>query len=147
MPGDHIRKIAGIDRGNAFKIPCSLAWTKHQPCPDLLTDALCEVGAGSIIYGHSENAGDSTAQEGGDPMSTIWAPEQDRVAFGDFPCGEFPGKLVGDFRYSSVGPPRTPVSTWKHIGSLSAPVPKVVKIIQEACLHTLFSSTIPESLP
>src|ERR1035438_6684195 len=80
MLSDGGGQIGGIEGGESFEMRGAIARAENELRADLLADAARKVGAGSVVDRNGENSRDSAAQERGDPLGRVRAPEKDRVA-------------------------------------------------------------------
>ena len=70
---------------------------------DLLEDAMDEVEGGAVVHGDDDYAAEDRAEERGDPLGGVFAPDHDAVAFDDAARGEAAGEGMGEVEDLGVG--------------------------------------------
>jgi hypothetical protein len=130
MLSDGGDEIDGIEGGGFFEMLGAIARTQDELGADLLADASRKIGTGSIVDGHGENSRESAAQERGDPLGAVGAPEKDRVALRDIARGEFARELMSDSSDLPIGPSLMAISARIDVGRLRAPALEIVEVVQ-----------------
>ena len=89
-----------------------------------------KVGAGSIVDGNDNYAGQSASKEGRDPLGTVRGPKDDGITFYDMTRFEFARKTIGESRDPLVGPALVTVSARKYVGGIRGPAFEIVQRIE-----------------